>query len=176
MYRIHRLKSGEVLLVREARPEDADELHEFYKRVTEETHYLITLPEEIRDVSSERYLIRVYAREWNRLYLVGLVKSRIIAVLKFAGMRRKRLEHSGEMSIAVLRDYWGMGIGSVLMEEMLIWAESVGIERIELSVLAGNERAIKLYEKYGFVVEGLKRKAVKFENGYGDLIMMAKFL
>ena len=176
MERLYTLKDGSILLVREARLEDAERLHEFYKKVTSETHYLITLPDEIRDVPSERYLIRIYSSQKNRLYLVGLVRSEIVAILKFAGMRRKLLEHSGEMSIAVLRDFWGLGIGSILMEELIKWSEDVGIERIELNVLEDNTRAIRLYEKFGFEVEGIKRKAVKINGDYMNLVMMAKLL
>ena len=168
-----RLKNGIVVLIREARVEDAERLHAFYRVVTSETEFLITKPDEIFSVSEERGLIRIYSSMRNRLYLVALHGSSVIASLKIAGERRKRLSHSGELSIAVRKDYWGQGLGRRMMEKALSWAEGV-LERVELNVVDSNERAIKLYESLGFVVEGVKRRAVKLSDGYHDIYIMAK--
>ena len=46
--------------------------------------------------------------------------------------------------------------------------------RVELTVYADNERAIHLYEKYGFVKEGVKRKAAISCGQYKDEILMAR--
>jgi RimJ/RimL family protein N-acetyltransferase len=50
------------------------------------------------------------------------------------------------------------------------------LERIELGVFASNIPAIKLYEKAGFVVEGVKKKARKLDGVYDDMIQMALFI
>ena len=62
------------------------------------------------------------------------------------------------------------------MEELISWARAVGVKRIELSVVEGNDRAIRLYEKFGFSLEGVKRKAVLLEDGYRNVLIMAKLL
>ena len=169
------LKSGKVVYMREARVEDADRLHAFYKLVTSETEYLITCPDEVLSPSEERALIRIYQNLFNRLYLVVFRGSEILATLKIAGARRKRMAHSGELSIVVKKAYWGQGIGKKLMETGLSWAKGV-LERVELNVVDSNERAIALYEKLGFKLEGIKKKAVKLSDGYHDIYMMAKLL
>lgn len=66
------------------------------------------------------------------------------------------------------------GIGYFATKEILNHAfNDMNLNRIELTVLEGNKRAIKLYEKIGFQTEGVKRKAV-FKNGkFIDMIMMA---
>ena len=57
------------------------------------------------------------------------------------------------------------GIGSLAIKEMLLHAfNNMNLRRIELSVLSDNTRAQKVYEKVGFIREGIKRKAV-FKNG-----------
>lgn len=59
----------------------------------------------------------------------------------------------------------GKGIGTYAVNEMLHHAfYNMNLYRIELTVLAENERAQKLYEKMGFVREGVKRKA-RYKNG-----------
>ena len=59
----------------------------------------------------------------------------------------------------------GRGIGRMLLGVALSWADGVGLERLELNVLADNHRAVKLYESVGFVLEGTRRGAFRFEDG-----------
>ncbi|WP_134699657.1 GNAT family N-acetyltransferase [Ammoniphilus sp. YIM 78166] len=46
--------------------------------------------------------------------------------------------------------YWGHGIGENLLKESVHWADLQRIKKITLHVLEINEKAIKLYQKYGF--------------------------
>lgn len=66
----------------------------------------------------------------------------------------------------------GKGIGSFAVKEMLNHAfNNLNLRRVELFVLEDNKRAIHLYEKSGFKLEGRKRKA-KYKNGkFVDLLM-----
>lgn len=66
----------------------------------------------------------------------------------------------------------GRGIGTFAINEMLNHAfNNMNLQRIELTVLDDNERAIYLYEKCGFVKEGKKRKA-RYKNGkFVDVLM-----
>lgn len=63
----------------------------------------------------------------------------------------------------------GKGVGTFAVKSILSHAfNNLNLHRVELGVLESNERAIHLYEKCGFVKEGLKRefcyKNGKFEN------------
>ena len=48
-----------------------------------------------------------------------------------------------------------------------------GFSRVELTVREANQNAINLYEKVGFAIEGLQRKAVKIDDEYENIILMA---
>jgi hypothetical protein len=48
-----------------------------------------------------------------------------------------------------------------------------GAERIELEVFASNARALALYDKLGFVREGVRRRARKLGGEYDDVVLMA---
>jgi len=174
--RYHRLKNGRILLIRDAKVSDANEIVEYMKKVTIETHYMITRPEEVLDVPMEKSIIRSHLSNPRKLMIVGILDDRIVSLLSFSAFRRKRVSHSGELSLSVLKDYWGLGIGSAMMETLIEWARKKGIVRIQLEVLEDNERAINLYKKFGFVVEGRKRKAVKLEEGFKDTLIMALIL
>lgn len=70
----------------------------------------------------------------------------------------------------------GKGIGTFAINEILEHArKNLNLRRIELSVLASNERALKLYEKMGFEKEGLKKEAVLKDGKFEDMVIMANF-
>ncbi len=80
--------------------------------------------------------------------------------------------------MSVGREHRGQGIGTALLETLLEWArESPIIEKVGLSVLSKNRRAIGLYEKLGFVAEGRRSREVKLAPGeYLDDISMCRFV
>jgi RimJ/RimL family protein N-acetyltransferase len=70
-------------------------------------------------------------------------------------------------------DAWGRGLGTEAVELMLEHAfERLGLHRIGLSVFEFNERAIRSYQKAGFVVEGRLREAILRDGRYWDEVQM----
>lgn len=60
--------------------------------------------------------------------------------------------NAGELGVAVLRDYWSQGIGTMLVDEAIYWYQQFSsLNHLVLDVFAENERAITLYRKLGFV-------------------------
>lgn len=58
-----------------------------------------------------------------------------------------------------------------------MWADAVGIEKISLTVVQTNTRAIQLYKKYGFVEEGLLIKdRIHKDGNYYNTVMMGRLL
>jgi len=76
----------------------------------------------------------------------------------------------------LLPAFWGMGIGAMAMRHLEREARQRNLHRLECVVTAGNDRAIRLNEKYGFQTEGIKRDAFFDTGQYEDLLMMAKLL
>lgn len=86
-----------------------------------------------------------------------------------------RLRHSASVGIMVHLDHQGMGVGTKLMEALLDVADHwLMLIRVELTVFKDNAKAIKLYEKLGFVVEGQKKKAAIRNGIYEDELLMAR--
>ena len=101
----------------------------------------------------------------------------IIAVGSIAGSLHPKFSHRGELGISVLKSYWGQGIATVMMEEMLDWVRDYStLSRVELEVVAINKKARRLYEKCGFEEEGQLKNGVKIGDGYEDIILMAKMI
>ena len=84
--------------------------------------------------------------------------------------------HEGMLGMGLLADYRGRGLGERLMRETLDAARAAGFERVSLSVYARNARAIALYRKVGFVVEGTRVRGKKLDGVYDDIHMMAYFM
>ena len=81
--------------------------------------------------------------------------------------------HRGTLGMGVVPEYRGRGIGKRLLHQTLKQAFANGFIRVELNVRADNLRAIRLYEKLGFVREGLLRDAVFVDGEFHDAIAMA---
>lgn len=70
-------------------------------------------------------------------------------------------------------DNQGKGLGTFAVDGMLHHAFlDLNLRRVELNVLSNNERAIHLYNKLGFVVEGVRRSAVQKQGSYLDMVVM----
>ena len=96
----------------------------------------------------------------------------------FQSPHRKRLAHTGTFGMMVLNEYRGLGIGKILLEKIITWAEhNPYIEKISLGVFSTNERAIALYKKMGFVEEGRKINEIKLnDKQYIDDVLMYKMV
>ena len=64
------------------------------------------------------------------------------------------------------------GLGTEAVRLSMAYAFSVGLHRVELDVYDFNTRARHVYEKLGFVVEGTKRQALRFDNRWVDCLVM----
>jgi ribosomal protein S18 acetylase RimI-like enzyme len=84
--------------------------------------------------------------------------------------------HRGSLAMGVIPGYRGRGLGMRLIVEALEQARKAGFIRIELSVHADNPQAIRLYEKVGFVREGVQRRSVLIDGRFIDTVNMAVML
>ncbi len=87
---------------------------------------------------------------------------------------REGFDHVGVLGMGIDTAWRGRGVGDRLIAASLAAAEALGIERVELDVFAGNDRARRLYERHGFVVEGVRRGARKLAGRHEDVIVMGR--
>ncbi|MDM9644383.1 GNAT family protein [Rhizobium sp. S163] len=81
--------------------------------------------------------------------------------------------HGGSLGMGLVPAFRGQGLGERLIRLTVDDALAKGLLRIELSVHADNVRAIRLYERVGFVREGVGRHAVCIDGRFLDVIQMA---
>lgn len=90
-----------------------------------------------------------------------------------------RYAHSTHLGgIAIAPSAQGLGMGRQLMNELLQKAREMRLRRIELTVSADNDRAIRFYQSLGFQLEGTMRDYFTRadQDGYHDEHMMALLL
>ncbi len=138
--------------------------------VARERRYLAMV--EASPLEDVRRFVQTNMRE-GRPHFVALDGERLIGWCDISSLNRHVYAHSGVLGMGVLDGYREQGVGEALMRATLDAAKIAGLTRVELTVRDHNLRAQKLYEKMGFVVEGVKRKGVRLDGNYEDLICMA---
>ena len=124
-------------------------------------------------VEKERKFIKEHLDSDNKLLVVAEVQGNISGIIGFTGDERKRLRHTGEFGMAVPRKSWSIGIGSALIEYMIEWAKASGIVRkINLRTRVDNQRALRLYERFGFIKEGYVSRQFKVADKFYDAYFM----
>jgi ribosomal protein S18 acetylase RimI-like enzyme len=103
---------------------------------------------------------------------------RIVASATLMFHPSEAFRHKAEFGIAVHDDYQGRGLGTILTQHMIEIARSRGIKKVTLSVVTVNRRAVDLYRRLGFSIEGkLEREHFNYVTGeYGADYRMALFL
>ncbi len=102
-------------------------------------------------------------------------EEKIIGMAGLTVYSNPRMRHSGGIGIMIHKDFQNKGVGTKLMEALIDIADNwLMLLRVELCVFCDNERAIALYKKFGFEVEGIKKKASIRKGEYIDELMMAR--
>ena len=163
-------------MVRLLLEDDAPAYLALLRQIDEETSFLMWEPGE-RTLSGAALRARLVSRDLGeRIQLVAEDDGSLVGFL--AGVRGgpRRIRHRADLAMGVLRQARGRGAGSKLLEAFEAWAVEYGIWRLELTVMAHNERAIRLYESFGFSREGVKRKAIVVDGAAVDEIVMGRLL
>lgn len=109
------------------------------------------------------------------LPLVAELAGRVVgsAGLHLAPQLRRR--HCAHIGISVEPNAQRQGVGSALMQAMCDYADNwANILRLELTVFADNAPAIRLYERFGFRLEGTHRAYALRHGVYADVHAMAR--
>lgn len=166
-------------IIRCAEETDAEQLAQIRQQIDRETTFLDREPGEgMLTPSDFKQLIRTDSEESNRLFLLAETENgTIIAFSRCEGSNLQRLKHKVEFGICVLKDYWGFKIGPKLLETSIKWASANKLTKMTLSVIETNEKAINIYKRYNFEIEGILKKDKRLENGeYYSTIIMSRFL
>lgn len=111
-----------------------------------------------------------------RLAIVCKGDNKIVGAVYLTGI--DWVARSAEFSIWIgCKDHQGKGAGKIAIKGMLCHAfNDLGLNRIHLTVLKNNKRALHLYNSVGFSEEGTLRQAAFKDGNFIDLIKMSILL
>lgn len=163
--------------LRSAAPEDAAALKAMGEALLAETPYFHRLPSErAASVLEMETVIRSVLSAPGCALVNAWHGDRPVGECLLVAGQLSRIRHTATIGIGVLAAYQGVGIGKALMREIIDRARAAGIDRLELTVMTTNERAIRFYEALGFDVEGRKRGSVRIDGAPVDELLMAAML
>ena len=155
------------VLIRVARPADAASLIAHRRRSCAGSCFLAFYPDEISDdVEAQARIIEAAGKDPHRTILVATTGNEVIGFAGYlpAGPGR-RAAHRASIALSVNEAYTGRGIGRALLAALADHARASGIRQLELGVYEQNERARRLYERFGFTVTGLIPAAYVHDDG-----------
>ena len=164
------LKDEIQLTLRECEIKDIDQLEGLLETIGKETNFTLQRPgiklnKELAQKAWERSL-----NSKDEIYLGAFVKDKLIGQIHMRVLEPVHpwISHVARFGMFIIKDYWGKGIGKNLVLEMIEFAKSIGVKRIEATVRSKNKRAIELYERLGFEVEGVRNKAAYIDGEFQD--------
>lgn len=172
------LKNNKKICIRRVEPGDASDILKISARMGGESPYFSYGEDEFyfTEEQQKNFIKNIMDRE-NYLYIVGIIDGEIVATLSYISSNRRRVMHRGELGIGVIKEYWGIGVGTSLMDYFFKWANSKSfVKKIDLEVREDNLRAINLYIKYGFKIEGRISRGMFVDGKYYDLYYMGKII
>ena len=157
--------------IRPARQEDLSGIVGAIRQVAKERTYIVA--ESVADeVDHEEALLRHNEIE-SRMFFVATVGGEVVGWVHLHAPELDKLSHTAELTVGVIEEYRGHGIGSHLLARGLEWAGSNGYEKVYQSVPSTNEDAIAFLESHGWDTEAVREDHYKLNGDYVDEVMMA---
>ena len=168
------LKNGKQLVLRKPIIEDAKKMIEYLNVVGGESENLLFGKDDFHlTVEQEMEHIKNISTDVNTLMLLGIINNDIVSIAQISGSNKRRIVHNSEVFISVKKDYWRVGIGFIVMQELIRCQKEVGkIKNISLGVKASNKNAIDMYEKCGFEKVGVHKNYFNIDGNFDDEIIM----
>jgi RimJ/RimL family protein N-acetyltransferase len=160
-------------VIREARPADAAALVELARAVASEPGDWLLATDEWRGAAAERRYLRAVRRSAHAAVLVAEAPEGLVGRLSVARDPHPASRHVADLGLMVAASHRRLGIGRALLEAAAEWARMHGVSKLELHVFPHNAPAIALYESFGFVQEGYRRRHYRRGEEYLDAILMA---
>lgn len=163
--------------IRVATANDAEALFHFGRALLSETDFFLRSSEERAGSIDEMRMIINRFQELPRHLLLNAWKGNFPvgeAVLMGGELQRNR--YTATVGVGVLQEHTGKKLGRTLMEGLEHFAHHAGIHRLELTVMSHNARALRLYEKMQYRIEGMRRESLNVNGSYVDEFSMSKLL
>ncbi len=160
--------------IRTARQSDLSGLVGIIRQVAESGSYIEA--ETVADlIDYEEILLRNNSAE-SRMFFVATVEDQVVGWVHLDLPETEKLSHTAKLTLGVLEEYRGRGIGETLLEKGTSWARLNDFEKLYNSVPATNDEARSFLEAHGWHVEATRDDHYRIDGDYVDEVMMARTL
>ncbi len=166
-------KNGEKVKLRPVKIEDAEEIIQAVSQIIKSGTYI--QKETARSVDEEQRFIENMI-QLDNMYIAAVLNDELVGIARVIRGELEMKRHTGLFRTWLVHSAQGKGIGSEIMNYTLKWCKVHQLHKLCLTVFASNGLAHKLYERYGFIQEGVQKEQVKINGTYDDEIFMAYFL
>lgn len=170
------LKNKARLQLRNGTYSDGKAVSEVFNQTHAQTDYLLSYPDENSfDSEQEAQFLQKKTESENAIEILAFWDGKLVGTAGIEPIGNKyKVKHRADFGIAILKEYWNLGIGRALTNACIECARTAGYKQLELEVVAGNEKAICLYESVGFQEYGRNPKGFLSRNSgcYQELILM----
>ena len=157
--------------IRPARQEDLSGIVGAIRQVARDGGY-IEAESVAQEVDHDQALLRHNELE-SRMFFVACVGGDVVGWVHLSAPELEKLDHAARLTVGVLEEYRGVGVGSQLLARGTAWAADNDLERLYNNVPATNERAIAFLEGHGWEVEAVREDHYKMSGDHVDEGMMA---
>lgn len=173
------LKDKKEIEIRDAEISDAASLKSFFEIMTQDGHGQVLEYGEIElTIAQEKNWIKSARANANELVLVAIFEGKIVGLIEIQQEKRRRLNHCGILAMGIVPSWRNRGVGKLLLRELIAWfKEYSDLNIIHLNVMADNQNAIGLYQKFGFRHDGIRRNYIRVgPNLFVDEVLMSRVL
>jgi ribosomal protein S18 acetylase RimI-like enzyme len=160
--------------IRQARQEDLTGLVGAIRAAIGSGEYVDA--ETVADVIDREGVLLRHNDVESRIFFVACVEGDVVGWVHLKHPETAKLNHTAELTVGVLVQYRGQGIGAHLLERGTEWAADKGYEKLYNSVPSTNDDAIEFLEAHGWEVEAVRENHYKLGEEYADEVMLARTL
>ena len=165
------LKDGRTVLIRKLRVEDKEKLITLYASLSDEAVRWGMPP------YTNENIRRWFSNLQNLIGLVAFYNDKIVGDARIYKFPHNRRIGTSDLAMYLHQTFHNVGLGTAMLSRLIELAKKEGLHRIGLTVVAYNKRAVRLYQKFGFKIEGMMKDAYFGEDGkYHDELVMGLIL
>lgn len=161
--------------LREIVVNDYQVFNELYKAIESESDFMLYEKDERKTTDNQqKVFLEKLASDASSTIVLAEVDCRIVGFIGIINEGPNKKKFSRYVAMGLLKDFHGKKIGSLLMESCVEFCRKQNVKRIELTVVKDNQKAISLYKKFGFEIEGIKKNSLYINDTFVDEYFMAR--
>lgn len=167
----------DILLIRNAEHGDARSLAALMKTIEAESDFMLYGKDErIQSTQKVRKQIIEWRQSGHSTIFIAILNGEHVGFMTIEGNAARRAAHRAEICVGVQANARRKGIATKLLQKGEEWAASKNLTRLELPIVENDKASRRLFEKAGYVSEGIRQDSMLINGKYYDEIYMAKFL